>query len=320
MAAENKVRNADIMARMTTAERRGYQQICRDNGAIMVIACDQRGGIRKILAPDEAGQAKITNDMLGDTKCDVARYLASHAACILLDPICAVPRVVEEGALARDVALLIGLDASGYDTDAHGHYLSKLVPGITARKVRELGGTGGKIMVYLRADHPDSTAHNIKIIRDCIEDFAREDLLLVVEFLTYALPGEDAAAYKAKFSSLIEGGTRMCLDAGSKVLKLPYPGSAESCARITAMCGDVPWSVLSAGVDHETFIGQVETAMQSGASGVIAGRALWKDCVSLDRAEQRRLLETRAVPRLKQIQDILDRFARRPQHGAARPA
>ena len=40
------------MAAMTTAERRGYQQICRDDGAMMVIACDQRGGMRTLLASD----------------------------------------------------------------------------------------------------------------------------------------------------------------------------------------------------------------------------------------------------------------------------
>ena len=304
------------MTRMTTAELRGYQQICGANGAIMVIACDQRGGIRKLLAATPAEEKQISDAMLGDVKSDVVRHLAAHAPAVLLDPICAVPRVVEEGSLPRDVALLIGLDASGYDTDAEGHYLSRLVPGVNARKVRELGGTGGKIMVYLRSDHPDANDHNMAIIRECIEDFAREDLLLVVEFLTYAMPGESAAEYKAKFPTLIEGGTRLCLDAGSKVLKLPYPGTAESCAKITAMCGAVPWSVLSAGVDHETFIGQVETAMANGASGVIAGRALWKDCVSLDRSEQKRLLENKAVPRLRQIQDILDRYPRGLQQGA----
>jgi tagatose-1,6-bisphosphate aldolase len=282
----------------------------------MVIACDQRGGIRKILAKTAEEQAKITDSMLGDTKSDVTRYLAANAPCILLDPICAVPRVVDEAALPRDVALLIGLDASGYDTDADGHYLSRLAPGINARKVRELGGTGGKIMVYLRSDYPEANGHNMKIIRKCLEDFAREDLLLVVEFLTYPMPGEDPAVYKAKFPSLIEGGTRMCLDAGSKVLKLPYPGTPEACAAITSMCGTVPWSVLSAGVDHETFIGQVEIAMTNGASGVIAGRALWKDCVSLDRAEQKSLLVNRAVPRLKQIQAILERFPRSLKQGA----
>jgi tagatose-1,6-bisphosphate aldolase len=304
------------MTKLTTAELRGYQQICGKNGAIMVIACDQRGGIRKILAKTPEEQAKISDAVLGNTKSDVTRYLAAHAPCILLDPICAVPQVVDDGALPRDVALLIGLDASGYDTDADGHYLSRLALGINARKVRELGGTGGKIMVYLRSDHPKANGHNVAIIKQCIEDFAKEDLLLVVEFLTYPMPGEDAAAYKAKFPSLIEGGTKLCLDAGSKVLKLPYPGTAEACSAITAMCDKVPWSVLSAGVDHETFIGQVEIAMTYGASGVIAGRALWKDCVSLDRAEQKSLLTNKAVPRLKQIQAILERFPQNLQQRA----
>jgi tagatose-1,6-bisphosphate aldolase len=296
------------MKQMSTAELRGYQQICGRNGAIMVIACDQRGGIRKLLADTPEEQKKITDATLGDTKSDVARYLAAEAPCVLLDPICAVPRVVEEGSLARDTALLIGLDASGYDEDAQGHWLSKLVPGVTARRVRELGGTGGKLMVYLRSDEETGHEQNIQIIKDCVADFATEDLLLVVEFLTYAMPGESAEDYKAKFPSLIEGGSRICLDLGSKVLKIPYPGSPEACANITAMAGSVPWSVLSAGVDHATFIAQVEIAMANGASGVIAGRSLWKDCVSLDREKQKQLLTERALPRLREIQAILARY------------
>ena len=300
---------------MTTAELRGYQQICGKNGAIMVIACDQRGGIRKLLADDPEAQKKITDQMLGDTKSDVLRYLAAEAPSILLDPICAVPRVVQEASLARDVALLIGLDASGFDVDAQGHYLSKLVAGVNARRVRELGGTGGKLMVYLRSDEPTGNAHNIDIIKNCVADFAAEDLFLVVEFLTYPMPDESAEDYKAKFPSLIEGGSRICLQLGAKLLKIPYPGSAEACARITAMAGSVPWSVLSAGVDHATFIGQVEIAMANGAAGVIAGRSLWKDCVSLDRVKQKHLLETRALPRLREIQAILGRYPRKFKSG-----
>ncbi len=133
----------------------------------------------------------------------------------------------------------------------------------------------------------------------------------MVEFLTYPMPGESDADYKAKFPGLIEGGSRICLDLGSKVLKIPYPGTPAACANVTAMAGKVPWSVLSAGVDHATFIGQVEIAMANGASGVIAGRSLWKDCVSLDRAQQKQLLLTRALPRLREIQAILARYPRR---------
>ncbi|MFB2550189.1 tagatose-bisphosphate aldolase [Ensifer soli] len=296
------------MARMTTAERRGYQQICGADGAMMVIACDQRGSMRTLLSSDPEEQARISNDMLGDTKADITRYLASKASCVLVDPVCAVPKLVDDGLIARDTALLIGLDASGWDTSPEGYRLSKLVPGITARKVRELGGTGGKIMVYLRGDLPAANSHNLDILRRCIADFDAEDLLLVVEFLTYQVEGETKDDYKAKVPSLIEDGVRLSLDCGAKVLKIPYPGTPEACAAVTHLAGDVPWAVLSAGVDHETFLGQVEIAMRNGASGVIAGRSLWKDCISLDRAVTKERLETVAVSRLREIQAVIARY------------
>ena len=206
---------------------------------MMVIACDQRGSMRTLLTATRR-QAKISNDMLGDTKADITRYLASKASCVLVDPVCAVPQLVDRGVIDRNTALLIGLDASGWDTTLEGYRLSKLVDGVTARRVRELGGTGGKIMVYLRSDVPAANIHNIAILDQVIADFAKEDLLLVVEFLTYALEGEDPEVYKSKTAELIQGGTRICLERGSKVLKLPYPGSPESCAEVTRLAGDVP--------------------------------------------------------------------------------
>ncbi|MBA3326076.1 MAG: tagatose-bisphosphate aldolase [Rhodobacteraceae bacterium] len=296
------------MTTMTTAERRGYQQICGDDGAMMVIACDQRGGMRSLLASDPDAQKAISNAVLGDTKADIARYLASQASCVLVDPICAVPHLVDDGMLDRQTALLIGLDASGWDVSPEGYRISNMVEGVTARRVRELGGTGGKIMIYLRSDTPAANVANLATLDAVVGDFAQEDLLLVVEFLTYQFEGESKEAYAAKTAELIEGGSRLCLDHGSKVLKIPFPGSAEACAAITRLSGDVPWAVLSAGVNHETFLGQVETAMANGASGVIAGRSLWKDCISLDRAVTRGRLETVAVPRLHEIQAVIARY------------
>jgi tagatose 1,6-diphosphate aldolase len=305
------------MTSMTTAELRGYQQICGANGAMMVIACDQRGGMRSLLASDPEAQAKITNAMLGDTKADITRYLASHAGCVLVDPICAVPQLVDNGILPRDTALLIGLDASGWDTSPEGYRRSKMVEGISARRVRELGGTGGKIMVYLRMDRPEANRHNLEILRKSIENFAAEDLLLVVEFLTYRLEDESPADYEAKLPWLIQEGSRASLACGAKVLKIPYPGSEESCAEITRISGNVPWAVLSAGVDHKTFLIQVEAAMKNGASGVIAGRSLWKDCISLDRTVSAAKLSTVAVSRLSDIQAIIARYYRQDSTKAA---
>ena len=297
------------MATMTTAERRGYQQICGDEGAMLVVAADQRGGMRQAMTRDPDAQKAITNADLGLTKMDIASHLARHAGCILLDPLCAVPGIVDQGALHRSTGLLIGLDASGWDTSPEGYRISVMVEGVTARRVREMGGTGGKIMIYLRSDRPEANATNMATLERVITDFLAEDLLLVVEFLTYALDGEDPAAYAVLVPDLILGGVRLCLDAGSKVLKIPYPGSPEACAAVTAMAGDVPWAVLSAGVDHATFLGQVEAAMAHGASGVIAGRSLWKDCVSVDREETRERLTRLAVPRLDEIKAVIARHA-----------
>jgi tagatose-1,6-bisphosphate aldolase len=295
------------MPAMTTAERRGYAQICQDDGTMMVIACDQRGGMRTLLAETPEEQARIGNDVLGLTKMDITAHLARHAGCVLVDPICAVPGLVDAGVLHRSTGLLIGLDASGFDVTPEGYRISNMVPGITARRVRELGGTGAKIMIYLRSDTPPANTANMATLRAVIADFAAEDLLLVVEFLTYPLPGENSGAYSVKIPALIEGGSKLCLEAGAKVLKIPYPGTPAACANITTMCGEVPWAVLSAGVDHATFLGQVETAMANGASGVIAGRSLWKDCISLERAVTKERLETIAVPRLREIQAVIAR-------------
>jgi tagatose 1,6-diphosphate aldolase len=84
------------------------------------------------------------------------------------------------------------------------------------------------------------------------------------------------------------------------------------------MAGSVPWAILSAGVDHASFLEQVRIAVTNGASGVIAGRALWKDCISLDSAVSRERLTNLAVPRLRQIYAVLEE-CRRARAGSAPP-
>ncbi len=225
---------------------------------------------------------------------------------MLVDPICAVPALVDDRIIQRDTALLIGLDASGWDTSPEGYRLSKLVPGISARSVRQLGATGGKIMVYLRSDREEANIHNIKILRQCIDDFAQEDLLLVVEFLTYRFDGEDEADYKAKLLSLVIGGSQDLPGLRSEGAgRFRILEALKPARKSRGFQGDVPWAVLSAGVDHSTFLKQVEDAMRNGASGVIAGRSLWKDCISLDRSVTKDRLQSVAVPRLREIQAVI---------------
>src|SRR2546430_2254883 len=88
------------------------------------------------------------------------------------------------------------------------------------------------------------------------------------------------AALAPGASGLRPGLIRDCAvlleECGARYLKLEYPGSEAGCAAISDAIS-VPWALLSAGVDHPTFIGQLRAARAAGASGFIAGRSIWKD-------------------------------------------
>ena len=68
----------------------------------------------------------------------------------------------------------------------------------------------------------------------------------------------------------------------------------------------VPWAVLSAGVDHETFIKQAEVAVANGARGAMAGRSLWKDSLAVSPEVREALLSSRALPRLRELAAVVD--------------
>jgi sulfofructosephosphate aldolase len=67
-----------------------------------------------------------------------------------------------------------------------------------------------------------------------------------------------------------------------------------------------PWVVLSQGVELERFPDAVAAACRAGASGFLAGRALWSDIVGRPLAE----LESTSQPRLRHLADVVDEHAR----------
>ncbi len=291
---------------LTTAERRSYRQLCDANGRMLVIACDQRGAMRQVLAATAEDRAAISNAQLGEVKADLVRHLGNHAPSVLLDPECALPRVVDEGVLGRDVGLLVAMDASGWQTKPGSPLrYSAVIPGVDAARVRALGGTAAKMLVYMRPDHEGEAGHAIQLIGSILADCQRHDVLLVVEILVYRLESELPEAYERLMPELIVAAASLSVAAGAKVLKLQYPGSAAACRDVTEAAAGAPWAVLSAGVDHATFLEQLRTALANGASGAIAGRSLWKDAVSLDAGERAERLERIALPRLREIQSLL---------------
>jgi len=236
---------------------------------------------------------------------DLVRHLANHAPAILLDPEVALPQIVDDGVLDRETGLVVGLDASGFETVDALKY-TRFVPGVTPRTVRDMGSTVAKMLYYTRPDKQDADSRVAQEIRDLVAACEAEGLLLIVELLTYQLEGESDEEYRAKFADLVVDGAALAVACGAKILKLQYPGSAEASARVTEVAQGVPWAVLSAGVDHETFIEQVRTAVANGASGAMAGRSLWKDSLAVSADTRQDLLTTRALPRLRELADAVD--------------
>jgi tagatose 1,6-diphosphate aldolase len=129
---------------------------------------------------------------------------------------------------------------------------------------------------------------------------AAADLALVVEVLTYRLDDEDEADFARRRADLIREGALLAEAAGARYLKLQYAGDEAASAAVTDALGS-PWALLSAGVDHQTFVGQLREAFAGGASGFIAGRSIWKEAVAMDRAARREFLGGEARRRLEEL-------------------
>ncbi len=288
----------------TTAERRALQQITTSAGRFAVIAADHGQPLVDML--DGLGVSSAPEAQRA-FKSDLVGTVGREASAVLLDPDVSLPDIVDRGVLARDVGLLVRIEADGFET-ADGLRRSQLIEDLGAAGARALGATAAKVMVFVRADREDLDGPTAALVRGALEDCRRAGLLCVMELMTYRLDDEPAEAFASRREGLIRDGAVFLQACGSQVLKLEYPGSAEACRRVTDAL-DVPWAVLSAGVDHDAFCDQLRHSMDGGADGFIAGRSLWKEAVGRSAAERRRFLDEVARTRLEELLAIVDAAA-----------
>jgi tagatose-1,6-bisphosphate aldolase len=91
------------------------------------------------------------------------------------------------------------------------------------------------------------------------------------------------------------------------ILKAEFPAASadeaewlDACQELTAQ-SHAPWILLSAAADFESFLRQTEVACRAGASGVAAGRAVWKEAPRLPEAERDAFLRGPAHRRLAEV-------------------
>jgi sulfofructosephosphate aldolase len=86
------------------------------------------------------------------------------------------------------------------------------------------------------------------------------------------------------------------------------PAAIEARARAIDAVLPCPWVVLSQGVEPDDFPAAVEASCRGGASGFLAGRALWTTALAAD--DPTGLLRERSVPRLQELGRIVDEHGR----------
>lgn len=100
-------------------------------------------------------------------------------------------------------------------------------------------------------------------------------------------------------------------DLGADIYKAEVPfKAAESDERVFDACRELtdtingPWVVLSSGVDAERFPDAVAIACRAGASGFLAGRAVWASVLGADNVDDE--LRATSIPRLERLATIVD--------------
>jgi len=301
------------MKKLTIGKLRGLQQIASPDGIFTMCAMDHRGSLRQL-----AGE--LSYEEMVERKLELCANLAPHASAILLDPEFGAAQCIARGVLPRSTGLVVSIEASGYGGGSELR-LPKLLDGWDAAKTKRMGASAAKLLVYYRPDLIELANKLMDMVEAVGLECKKYDLPFVVEPLSYPI-GEEVRnpAHFAKIKEqLVLKTAGHISNLPIDVLKSEFPADLryeKDKAKATELCRQldkasaVPWVVLSAAVDFETFCQQVEIACQSGASGFLAGRAIWQEAMHLGKAKERtKFLATVGADRLKKLNEIAAKYA-----------
>jgi tagatose-1,6-bisphosphate aldolase len=293
--------------------RRGLDACASDRGTFTVLALDHRQNLRKALRPDDP--AATTYEEMVAFKRAVVRSLAPVATGTLLDPEIGAAQCIADGSLPATSGLIVAIEATGYAGPPTAR-ISRVLEGWSVEKAKLMGASAAKLLVYY---HPGaSNAVDQEGLVGQVSAACRAvDLALFVEPLSFSLADGEKLTGEARREVVIETARRLTA-IGGDVLKaeFPYDASVVDPARWREACDEldaasqVPWVLLSGGVDDATFEAQVEVACRAGASGVLAGRSVWEGAATLDAAARDAFLATTGRDRLRRLAELVDEAGR----------
>ncbi|NWF77865.1 MAG: tagatose 1,6-diphosphate aldolase [Chloroflexi bacterium] len=298
---------------------RGLQQLADSKGMMTMCAIDHRGALKRAL--NEKNPDAVSYQDMVDFKLDLCQAVAPFASAVLLDPEYGAAQAIASGVLSGIKGLLVSVEKTGYSGDSTAR-ITELLPGWSVKKVKRMGASAVKLLIYFRPDLKDVASKQLALVARLADQCLEEDMAFLVEPISY--PIEEIGLSMKKFAEIKPGlvieTARQITALPIDVLKAEFPADIrfeQDEGKLLKLCQELnqasrrPWVLLSAGVDFNSFKKQVEIACKAGASGFLAGRALWQEGAQIrSREERMRFFKNTAASRLKQLAEIADSYGK----------
>lgn len=267
-----------------------------ESGSFSMLAIDQRESLRTMMGAQSIGP--VTDQDLIDFKTAASKALTPFASAVLLDrqyglraaaassaPLILAADILhqEPGGPVSDASLDTGLTLEIIHS-VNAAALKMLVPWLPDAR-QEAVDLAADFMELCRAAGVPGIVEGVVRPKDIADwsDSARNDAL-VHAAADFAVVRPDL--YKAEVPSYGRGDSTVI----------------TSVSREISSALDCPWVVLSSGVHAEDFPGAVLACKEGGASGFLAGRAVWADAFTAPDTDT--FLVTEAAARLRRIKEI----------------
>jgi tagatose 1,6-diphosphate aldolase len=311
----------------------GMRRMADAAGRFRMTAVDQRPPIKNPIKAKRGTPEAPWADVAGFKEL-LIRELQGESSAMLLDPHYAYPRGVTM--LDARLGLILTLEDSIFRETAGGR-LSSEIDDWSVEKIKRAGGDAVKVLTWYRPDaDPQVCVAQQEFTQRIGEACRRFDIPFVFELLVYPLARDteqttDYVEMQTKQAQLVIDSVRTFaaprfgvdlfkLESPVPAPAVPVPGASGSEA-VQALFHELdraagrPWVMLSAGAGMEDFRRVLHYAYAAGASGYLAGRAIWLKAFQRfpDWDGIRDELRSEAVPYMRSLNSLTDAAAR-PWH------
>ena len=304
----------------------GLRRMADSSGRFKMLAVDQRPPIKNPIKAAR-GTAEAPYDDVSGFKLMLVQELQAQASALLLDPHFALPRGLSQASPTK--GMIVTLEDSLFRETDEGR-LSAEIDDWSVEKIKRCGGDAVKVLAWYRPDAGKAVCAAQQDFTKRIGDAcARYDIPFLFELLAYPLKGDvhqtsDYVEMKGKHADhVLESVHEFAKsDYGVDIFKLESPvpaisvpaGEDRAMQDIFNQMGRLsgrPWVMLSAGATMSEFENVLRFAYRAGASGYLAGRAIWAEPFRSfpDMDAIRDGLRTQSLPYMARINALTDAAA-----------